>query len=76
MMGRKKVVIVIMAIKILTIEDMRCLKLCLYILNVRTPSGVTWKADYTSRVGGGGLQLLISYILYSINDICIFLFYM
>ena len=55
---------------------MRCLELCLYILNVRTPSGVTWKADYTSRVGGGRFQLFISYILYSINDICIFLFYM
>ena len=76
MMGRKKVVIVIMAIKILTIEDMRCLELYIYILNVRTPSGVTWKADYTSRVGGGRFQLFISYILYSINDICIFLFYM
>ena len=75
MMGRKKVVIVIMAIKILTIEDMRCLELYIYILNVRTPSGVTWKADHTSRVGGGELPLLISYILYSIYYICIFLIY-
>ena len=71
MMGRKKIVIVIMAIKKLTIEDIQCLKLYLYILNVRTPSGVTWKADHTSRVGGGELPLLISYILYSIYYICI-----
>ena len=50
---------------------MRCLELCLYILNVRTPSGVTWKADHTSRVGGGELPLVISYIFYSIYHICI-----